>query len=443
MNVRLERSTRRATRVARFAAVAAVALPFAACDALLDVDDIDVALPDDFTNEAALPSIRAAAIGDFAYAFSGAASNSNNGQVLASGALSDEFYSSDTFPTRRQVDRRAVLPNNATSQTDFRNLHRARATAERAISAFAEFGPGEPGYTEVLSLGGYSYIVFGENYCSGVPFSEQQPDGELVYGDPLSTAEMFEEAVDRFDRALAASQDERTTNLALVGKARALLDLDRPAEAADAIASVPTSFVYEVEHSSNTTREVNGIFNMNNLLGRYTVANREGENGLPFAEDPRVPVVEEGSPFDTRFPFTFYSQLKYADRDANVVLASGIEARLIEAEAALRAGDLDAVITMLNDLRASAELDPLDAAGATAATVRDLLFEERAYWMYGTSHRLGDLRRLIRQYGLAADDVFPTGEYFSGEPYGDDVSLPVPVDELNNPNFESCDTTIA
>ena len=29
----------------------------------------------------------------------------------------------------------------------------------------------------------------------------------------------------------------------------------------------------------------------------------------------------------------------------------------------------------------------------------DLLFSERAFWMFATGHRLGDMRRLIRQYG--------------------------------------------
>ena len=71
----------------------------------------------------------------------------------------------------------------------------------------------------------------------------------------------------------------------------------------------------------------------------------------------------------------------------------------------------------------------------TAAGQVDQLFHERAYWMYLTSHRLGDLRRLIKQYGRAVNAVFPNGLYFKGGTYGTDVNVPVPQQEQNNPNF--------
>ncbi len=78
----------------------------------------------------------------------------------------------------------------------------------------------------------------------------------------------------------------------------------------------------------------------------------------------------------------------------------------------------------------------------------DLLFKERAYWMWLTSHRVGDLRRLMRQYNRSqAAAGWPTGSYFRGGTYGSHVSMLVPFDELNNPLFreafpEGCDPTI-
>jgi hypothetical protein len=66
--------------------------------------------------------------------------------------------------------------------------------------------------------------------------------------------------------------------------------------------------------------------------------------------------------------------------------------------------------------------------------------------MWITSHRLGDMRRLIYQYGRAATAVFPTGAFVRGNisrQYGTDVSFPVPVEEKNNPNFTSCDNSKA
>jgi hypothetical protein len=44
----------------------------------------------------------------------------------------------------------------------------------------------------------------------------------------------------------------------------------------------------------------------------------------------------------------------------------------------------------------------------------------------------------MRQYGRAEDAVFPTGLHFKGDNYGDDVNVPVPFNERNNPNFTGC-----
>jgi hypothetical protein len=71
----------------------------------------------------------------------------------------------------------------------------------------------------------------------------------------------------------------------------------------------------------------------------------------------------------------------------------------------------------------------------------DLLFEERAYWLWLTGHRLGDLRRLIRQYGRTANQVFPVGAVPPGvaaNTYGSDVNFIIPADERNNPLFRGC-----
>jgi hypothetical protein len=82
----------------------------------------------------------------------------------------------------------------------------------------------------------------------------------------------------------------------------------------------------------------------------------------------------------------------------------------------------------------------------TQAQLENLLFRERAFWMFSTAHRLGDLRRLARSvaeggYGRAYDTVFPTGPYHKGgAPYGPEGSFLVPVDERNNPQYPgSCD----
>ena len=60
--------------------------------------------------------------------------------------------------------------------------------------------------------------------------------------------------------------------------------------------------------------------------------------------------------------------------------------------------------------------------------------------MWLTGHRLGDMRRLIRQYSRTESTVFPTGAllYRASDSYGTDVNFVVPFAERNNPNFKGC-----
>ena len=72
------------------------------------------------------------------------------------------------------------------------------------------------------------------------------------------------------------------------------------------------------------------------------------------------------------------------------------------------------------------------------ATAVNVLFREKAFWTFSRGQRLGDLRRLIRQYGRTEDNTFPSGDHYKGNTYGDDVNLPVPQAEQNNENFTEC-----
>jgi hypothetical protein len=149
--------------------------------------------------------------------------------------------------------------------------------------------------------------------------------------------------------------------------------------------------------------------------------------------------VLTGKGFDNISPL--YVLQKYTANTSPVNVADGLEARLIRAEAALHGATPSAAVDTLNAIRAASGLalaalpDPGTQVGR-----EDLLFRERAFWLFATGHRLGDLRRLVRQYGRAANSVYPTGTYVkTGTQYGANTELPVPFDERNNPNYTGCD----
>jgi len=442
----------------RVAALAAIlALPLAACNPndLLDVPDPDVARPGAVTGAAGLPAILNATRGDFQVGFSGTGGGTGlEGLVNMTGLFTDELFFTETFPTRVVVDRRQIENDdisNATMRDVFFAAQRARQTAETAIAGYEQFDPGVEGHSEALSWAGYAYVMLAEAYCGPLPFSTIDENSHVVPGAALSRDQMLDQAITYFTQAQTIAVDVGDTDLeyfARVGHARALLDksVTNAAAAAALVAPVPTDWVWLVFHSDNSDRQNNGVWEFNWNEGRWTQANNEGTNGLPFRNgDPRTPFTFLGAGFDGQR--ALYGTLKYPDRNAEVVLASGVEARLIEAEAQLQAGQTGPFLTTLNNLRATVPGLTALTLPATTAAQQDLLFRERAYWLYLTGHRLGDLRRLIRDYGRTASAIFPSGQYTGrgGGTYGNQVAFPVPFEERNNPNFVpgSCDPTQA
>jgi hypothetical protein len=186
-------------------------------------------------------------------------------------------------------------------------------------------------------------------------------------------------------------------------------------------------------------------------------------NNIPFfsSKDPRVPsrytiTVRSPTRSDTTKSQDGLTNSRttslYAETTP-VAVQNGIDARLIEAEGRLRAGDAAGMLTILNALRAApsklGEVQPAAMAPlvlpATFDAQVDLLFREKAFWTFGRGQRLGDLRRLIRSpaYNTATrprtpDTTFPVGNHYRGGTYGTDVNLPVPREEENNLLFHGC-----
>jgi hypothetical protein len=422
---------------------------------LLDTSTPNIIEPGNLDSPQGAAARRLGAIRDFGFAKDGDGSQvSTEGLVLLTGDMSDEFAHSGFIPSTVEFDQRLVATNNSSLSDLYFRLHRARVAAEDAEASLLQHSvdpAADAGIPEMLSLAGLTYIYFGENFCSGVPYSRVQGDS-LVFGPPASTTATFERGLAKFDSALAhpaVASAPDMANLAAVGRGRALLDLGLFPEAAQAVQGVPTGFQYLTEHAPAPLSLSNALFVYGTSApgsdgGSISVADGEGTNGLPYRSgpDPRVPFLDTGHlGFDQTTPQ--FDVLKYPDPGSSVVTADGVEARLIEAEAQLQGSDLPGMTATLNNLRQTAISPPLTTLTqpATQAQAVDLLFSERAFWLYGTGHRLGDMRRLVRQYGRGVNTVFPVGTYLRGGSYGDLVNFPVPTDEETNPLFQrsSCD----
>jgi hypothetical protein len=440
-----------------------LAFSLGACDSkrVLEVTDPDVAKPGSLAGVAAIPVVYAGAVGDFAVAFGG--NTTTEGELGYSALLTDEYANVETFPTRIEIDQRSTTPDNANIVAVFRATEKARASADFASAKIASANASDPRLSETMSLAGFAIDLMGEDYCSGVPISQLTDAGELKFGAPQTTAQLWDDAIAKFDSAItvataAGASGASQLNLAKLGKARALVNKGDYAAAATVVAGIPTNFVYLVRSSLNTSRENNGVFFWNQNNRRFAPTDVEGINGLPYRtdNDQRVrqtrtagAVTTATTGFDGVSPLwlanapanTWAPQGKYPVRDASIPLATGLEARLIEAEAALSANNTAGYLTAIN-AEQTAQGVTLSTLPATTAAQVDLLFKERAYSLWLTAHRLGDMRRLIRQYGRNSETVFPTGTFFhagsaSGS-YGTDVNLVLPNQEKNNPQFTGC-----
>ncbi len=429
-------------------------------DQLLEPQNPGVIDPSAVTSPSAADALRIGALGSLKNVTSGA-----GGETLwiYGGLLTDEWKSSDTFLQRNETDQRSVQTNNGNINTAYQSIQQSRGFIRDAIVALNTYLP-EPksNIAEMFFALGFVEMTMAEDLCNGIPLGVTK-DRKVDYSDPsfipLTNAEVYAKALAHFDSALtfATATDAKTVsvrNAILVAKARTLINTGQFAAAAALVPAsvVPTSYQYIITFSTASTSDDNSLWSLNVSAGRYTLADSVDpagviKNAVPFvsAKDPRVPSTNPNKKgFDGN---TALINQAIWGRDDGIPLVSGIDARLIEAEAKLNADDFAGMMTILNALRTSAQtigtfrVPVMTSIGATPATkdaATTLFFREKAFWTFGRGQRLADERRLVRIYKRPQDQVFPVGAFFKNGIYGIDVNLPVTDTEKANPNFKGC-----
>jgi hypothetical protein len=431
-------------------------------ETLLDVEDPDLIMQPSVNSLEGALALQRGALDRFRNITGG-----NESTWLFGGLLADEWSTSSTFVQNDETDLRQIKFDNSTVTGMLRDLGRVRTAAKQALAALKEFAPtNTAAAAEMYFARGFAEMQLASDFCNGIPLSDATTN-PITYGKPLSVQEVFTVALASLDTALAVNTGTDALSLSIrnatrVTRGRVLLGLGRHAEAGAAVSAapaIPTSFSYD--HTFVTASGDNIIWSQPASSRRYTVGDSlEGnarnllvKNAIPFfsSRDPRLPVnytTSNGGKDTTKSQdgLTYSRTTTLYGRSSNLPVANGIDARLIEAEAALKAGNPTGMLAILNALRAAPPklgevqptvLPPLTLPATEAAQV-DLLFREKAFWTFSRGQRLGDLRRLIRQYGRTPETTFPVGVHYRGGNYGSDVNLPVVQDEQNNPNFTQC-----
>jgi starch-binding outer membrane protein, SusD/RagB family len=335
-------------------------------------------------------------------------------EALASGELSD----AGNFTPENFYAEGVIRPEDDIA--DWANMQSARWSSEDGLARMKTvLGAGFE--TDTLTPWAYLWAGFanrlmGENMCTAVI------DG----GPPESDSVYFQRAESLFTRAATLAQADKNTTVqtaALGGRASVEAALGDWTSAVSDATLVPTTFVFNAEFSTNTTRE-------NNPMVAYTVSGRQvSVYGTVYANsdaDPRTPwdtvktkaggiqVGQDGST-------PYFLQLKYANLGSLVPLTKGTEMLLLRAEAALRNGDVATTMSLINQERAAYKMSSLSAT--TVASADSILQTERGAVLWLEGRRLWDLRRWF---------AAGTNSYLTGRA----TCLPVSsVEQGANPNF--------
>lgn len=466
----MTRTTDRPRWVLRIGVAAAGALTIAACNVkeeLLAPQNPGLIDPSAVTSPAAAFALKVGAVGKTRVVVDGAGSSGNcnsNSECLWEevGNLTDEYHNSDFQNTRQDIDQRSISDDNPS--ISYTPVTQARGYVRDAIGAVRQFIPDSTAdLGEMYNALGFLEMSLAENFCNGIPLGHTV-NGVITYGAPLTNAQVLDSAAAHIDSAIAinsgsSAQAAFIKQASLVLKARILVDQGKFAQAATLVptSAVPNNYNYFLA-TSQAKSESFGIWSIVNSTARLSVSDSfeiingvptTTKNALPFvsAKDPRVPTTDGKTagvaPEDATTPM--FIQNIWGRFDP-IAMVSGIDARLIEAEAKLNANDIPGMMSILNALRAAppkiSNYQPAALSALPTPTSQDaattLFFREKAFWTFGRGQRLNDNRRQMRQYKRTEDQVFPMGSYFKGGSYGHTIQFPVASAEKANPLFTGC-----
>lgn len=336
--------------------------------------------------------------------------------------LSDEVVGSGSyFSTGRY---RRGLFDSEDSNGFWAGVQRARWVAEAGLIRMGDIEgyqfEGNAETARAYLFAGLANRWFGENFCQTVfsePYSDENPGpgGETDTGDAMERDAAFRRAIPLLEAAVRNGNSSGRSDVATAaqgGLAQVYLGLGDMQNAVANAAKVPTDFVFAAAYSSNSGRETSQIWNETH--GRHEISAWMTLAGTVGAGDPRTPWTDCSDPSSgcpsgngADGQTIHYRQEKYPTRDDDIPLVKGTEMRLIEAEAALMAGDLATAMAKVNEMRAHHGLDPLESDGTvgsitggdggganmTSMSGWDILDRERHLTLWLEGRRLWDLHR--------------------------------------------------
>lgn len=352
--------------------------------------------------------------------------------IVYTGWFTNEAWVGDTFPTRNEFGRRFVDNRNGTLNGEvWFPLLRAISQAEQVLEVLAGAPGQELNMARAAFTSGFGLVLQAEAFCEGTMRGPKNEPGPL-----MSTTQLLQTALNRFDQAIQlgsqVSGSTEATNIvtaARIGKGRALLQLGRRTEAAQAVSGVATSFVFNVPYvddAGNRGRLGNGVYFFSFGGSRESLVVPPHYRAM---NDPRIPFTDAGKNAQDGV-LRFWTQRKYPSWAAPIRLASGLEARYIEIEAGQNPA---AMLAFINERRAAGNQPPINTTNLQELMAELMAQRSRDFWL--EAKRMGDWRR---NPTMVPDILQPGPNYYKPElgAVSNQTCLPIPFNECNaNPNI--------
>ena len=393
----------------------------------------------------------------------------------------DETRNHGSFFEEGLYDQRRLQPDNGTLSTfHYAPLMRARWLADsltaRIRTIYGDSATHDVRVARGYAMAGFDLVVLGEYFCE-VPV----PAPGERYGPLIKPDSLFGLAMARFDSAIkiaaaakAASAKitsgpslalaqrlvlgaDSVRNFALVAKARAALNRGDKALAiatAQQVTSMggATEFEYRMSYNDNTALNLVNRFQPDFSGGAgVTIRSVTGTRfiGLDDARVPHPINATTGAPLpeaatggnwvvpNAGASFSSFNNTKTgADFTAgtSIRVASMLEARYIIAEAGGAAGtNLGGVSNIaFVESRRTAFSSSTTPNAVTAANYSASLMEQRSRDFFLDGHRMGDLRRYLKN----GTDLWEKGAMYGGTTtFNDQTCWPINVAEVTNNPF--------
>jgi hypothetical protein len=374
----------------------------------------------------------------------GGTSSSLEGAYVLGAWFTNHARVGDTFPTRNAVGQRNIPDSGNETDAVWNSIHTNIQFARTTIRSTAAAG-NTLNAARAWWVSGFSILLMADYFCEGTIAAGTAVEDARP---KMTTAALLDSAINDLTQARTviasltglntadAAEASNLSNSALVGIARAQLQLGRSAAAITTAQAVPANFTFNIAHIDNTSQRGfgNKIWEFSEtrislVVGPEfrTIATGTTQTGSLIAgtgrPDSRVAFTDAGRLAQDGV-LQFFRQAKMPGWASNMRFASKLEAQYVEEEAKK---DPVTMLAFINTRRtAGGQLAYSGATDINSLMAELMLQKSIDFWLEGKE--MEDFRRNPTIYPF----VLPTGNnYYKSSlgPVGTDLCWPVPRTE--------------